>query len=162
MRLNVTNILGSSGSTAIQFNGLTHPSFLQTPRFCARLVSATKIGSSTARVIRYETVDINVGNGYNSANGRFTAPQLGLYFISFHMVTNAGGPNRTQSFISRNGIYYIESTQEATPGSGIHQRTLSASCLMYLDLNAYVEIVSTADTAANDGWNTFSGYYIGV
>lgn len=164
MRLDVTNILGSSGSTAITFSSGLNPitSFPSQPCFSAELVSATKIGSSTGRVVRYENVLVNIGNHYNSSTGRFTAPLLGLYFISFHMVTNTSGGFRTLAVISRNGVNYLESTNEVTPGSGSDQRTLAASCLMYLNTNDYVEIQSTADTAANLGWNTFSGYLIGT
>lgn len=160
MRLDVTNILGAAGSTAISFSGTTL-SFPSQPCFSAETVSATKAGSAGGRILRYETVLVNIGNGYNSANGRFTAPQQGLYFIGFNLVVSSS-TFRNLSFIQKNGVAYLEATQEQTPGSGQIDRILAASCLIYLNVNDYVEIAATADTAANAGWNTFSGYYIGT
>lgn len=164
MRLNVSNILGSSGETAISFGtdstGLPILSFPSQPCFSAEYVSATKTGSGNPRVVRYENTFININNHYNSGTGRFTAPLLGLYFISFCMRTTGGSSFRDLATIRLNGVTYLEATQESTPGSGADRRTLVASCLMYLNVSDYVEIYSTADTSEDPG-NNFSGYLIG-
>ncbi|CAB1348709.1 unnamed protein product [Coregonus sp. 'balchen'] len=48
-------------------------------------------GPFTSNVpIRYYTISLNQGNGYNDALGTFTAPRAGLYSFSFTAYSNVG------------------------------------------------------------------------
>jgi hypothetical protein len=166
MRLNVTNILGSGNNTAITFGsdsaGTSVLAFPNTPCFSAQDMSTTKTGSSAARILLYTFTNSNIGNHYNSATGKFTAPISGIYFFSYHMATQAQTSFRNFSGLLRNGLTYIESTQEQNTGSGNADRILAISCLMYLNANDFVECAATAQTLADAGYNSFSGYYIGA
>ncbi|XP_052761733.1 complement C1q-like protein 2 [Mya arenaria] len=42
---------------------------------------------STGEVIVYKTVETNLGNGYSSTTGKFTAPTRGLYLFCMHTCT---------------------------------------------------------------------------
>ncbi|XP_052761738.1 uncharacterized protein LOC128204362 [Mya arenaria] len=42
---------------------------------------------STGEMIVYKTVEINLGNGYSSTTGKFTAPARGLYLFLMHTCT---------------------------------------------------------------------------
>lgn len=49
--------------------------------------SATTSGSVPYVAIIYPNVDLNVGNCYNSANGRFTCDRAGFYFFSVNTIS---------------------------------------------------------------------------
>ena len=51
------------------------------------LLSATEAHPGTHHTIIFDDVKTNIGNGYNKYTGAFSAPQSGLYFISWTIVT---------------------------------------------------------------------------
>lgn len=56
----------------------------------------------THQTIVYDQVDLNLGNGYNKANGKFTAPTNGTYV--FHVSTGAIDQSHASVELVVNGI----------------------------------------------------------
>lgn len=56
----------------------------------------------THQTIVYDQVDLNLGNGYNKANGKFTTPMNGTYV--FHIATGARDQSHATVELMVNGI----------------------------------------------------------
>jgi hypothetical protein len=56
----------------------------------------------THQIIVYDQADLNLGNGYNKANGKFTTPMNGTYV--FHVATGAIDQSHASVELVVNGI----------------------------------------------------------
>ncbi|NBP04239.1 MAG: hypothetical protein EBU90_29950, partial [Proteobacteria bacterium] len=107
----------------------------------------------------YSVVNVNRGNALNTANGVFTAPVTGVYFINFSGITEPGGsgpPHRVYLF-KNGGIY--PSIQAFSDAAGYNSMSFSLA----LPLNAGDTLsiyVSLGRIHGNNG-SCFSGYLIG-
>lgn len=71
--------------------------------FLAYLSSSLGLGQKMKRkVIAYDMVDLNIGNGYNKNTGKFTAPSDGLYL--FHVSTGVYDGSRVAVELVLNGV----------------------------------------------------------
>ena len=123
------------------------------PAFRAYLTSNTSIGSGTGVFTSGFSEIFDKQNNHNQANGRFTAPQTGLYKFSGHINLNAG----TTSFsylsaeIVKNGTdRYIMSGWNEASGSESKYHAAAGSVLLDLALGDYVTFgyeISSAFTA---------------
>lgn len=57
---------------------------------------------STHSIIKYDVVDLNLGNGYDASSGQFTAPSDGLYVI--HITTGARDSSHAVVELISNGV----------------------------------------------------------
>lgn len=138
------------------------------PAFHAKATAAIGGGAD----IPYNLVHVNVGNHYNSSNGRFTAPVAGYYYISAGVVINSGGAGWivTETFINgadsdagRRGP--AASTNHPSGG----EAGASASGIVYLNANDYVTNRMYSSTSqqifVGSLWakqrNFFTGYLLG-
>lgn len=118
------------------------------PAFSAKLSPAT----SATNTLKFATVQQNIGSGYNSSTGRFTAPVAGSYYFHCHCLFNSGAANLS---LKKNSTdYVIMETDE----SGFHQAVISA--VVPLAAGDYVEIVVYMGSVYGN-YDNFSGYLIG-
>jgi len=88
------------------------------------------------------SVSHNIGSHYNAANGRFTAPIAGRYFVSFGFLTNSAN-NRVEMQVRKNNSPVIAGN-EAT-GSNPHG-SVSGACVVTMAVNDYFDFYNVSGT----------------
>ena len=112
------------------------------------------------QVVVFNSASYNVGSGYNTANGRFTAPVTGLYSFTYQLYLNPGNTNAPLAFY-KNGVMEIFFLQ------GVTITGIGLSTLIYLSASDYVEVrvrdVGGATAAIYNGTDhtQFTGYLLG-
>ena len=139
--------------------------------------SATRMsGSGSVGVqgtIVFNTDYINKGSGFDTSNGRFTAPIAGIYEFQFQ---GFGAGNTSGQYLGsgttftaklqKNGSDYAGAIRAYTNESATNYSPFHMSQYLDLDANDYVTInisssyLYTANDT-NDAWNLFSGRLIG-
>lgn len=114
-------------------------------------------GGSGSRTIIYGTVEHNIGSGYNSSNGIFTAPVAGYYMFGYGIFTS-GTANRRLSTININSTAKVEVTTEANNDT---YTNLAFSGIFYLNANDTANVASTADILTGSLYGNFYGYLLG-
>lgn len=127
------------------------------PAFLAYLANQllNVTGASTTYTVLYDTTVYNIGSGYNTGTGDYTAPLTGKYQISAGLYLGGLAATNTtgqMSIISSNGNYFI---YDGTIG-GI-RNTSSISCIsgsMLIDMDAadtvHINIFITGGTKVID------------
>ena len=103
------------------------------------------------------TVDVNVGSGYNSSDGKFTAPVAGTYM--FHMMTQyySGAPgNYITAQFYKNGVFQALESYSGYGQASHAQAPLTQ--MMTLASGDYIQAYT--DFGARDIQNFFSGYLL--
>jgi len=106
----------------------------------------------------------NIGNRYNTSNGRFTATTAGIYFFRFNVMADSpGGPYEIRLSLYKNGgspgINYILN-KPATA-----YLSMEVSGHVYLGVGDYVTARYVQGIAtwyvADSVWSSFSGHFVG-
>ena len=129
-----------------------------TPAFQCRLSSAT--GNNFNGFLIFNNVRLNIGNNYNSSNGRFTAPVDGRYLFSWYTnVQRSGGPGSVWA------DWYVNGSSQANRmytrySSG--WELIGGTIIMDLNSSDYVQVY-TGEPGNWDGgsYGAFSGYLLG-
>ena len=101
-----------------------------------------------------------VGDCFNTSNGRFTAPRAGIYLFTIDSITNSGGTdNRHALYV--NATYHSRRNINTSQYGGSHNnRPATYICNM-----AEGDWAAMADHEGSksheNSWNHFSGTYIG-
>ena len=162
--LNVDQINNAAGTTALTIDSSGRVNMPQKPVF--RATHNTSTGYSTnGAVIIYDTILVNVGNGYNASTGKFTAPCDGVYGFSYNYYTDAVDQTMTDLLLNDN-ISYGRTETRIDMGNN----SIVASGLIILEINAndYVWIKNTESGggtveligSATEHYNYFSGFLI--
>lgn len=110
----------------------------------------------SGQIFTWTNAILNVGSGYNSSNGRFTAPVSGTYVITANVMANAG-TGRFQTVIQKNGSWVCSGGGSST--DYIHS---NPAAVIYLAAGDYVQHyhnIGTAYGSADE--HAFSGYLLG-
>lgn len=112
--------------------------------------------------IAFNNVTENVGSGYNSSTGVFTAPVAGLYFFSAGVTfTFASGTKSAGLFESDNTAYNIIAYASMASGNGEAQQ-VCLTMAKEMAVNDTVKVRVTAGTARGQAHETtFTGYRVG-
>ena len=106
--------------------------------------------------------DTNVGSGFSTSNGRFTAPVAGKYRLNLHVSYYV--QNTAYVVIYKNGTYQAPYALAYTTPSASYQ-SLSISSIIPLSAGDYVEaggyMRSSQTYIPGGGYINFSGYLIG-
>ncbi|CAC5403860.1 unnamed protein product [Mytilus coruscus] len=109
-------------------------------------------------VLVFNTVITNLGNGYDSSNGIFTAPSNGVYIFSWTVLCLHGKEFYNQLILNENIIAknYASSVKVADHASGSQNVILEIK----KDDRVFIRIQEgrTGQYMYGDGWSTFSGY----
>ena len=150
---------GASGAVAMGISSAGHVTNSLNPAFAAYR-DAGDTTSVTDFV--FNQVVFNIGNHYNSSNGRFTAPIAGRYQFNVMMSHNGANTSNTGFFRpqknggSQNWLFPI--------GPSIDHYSIGMSFVIDLAVNDYIS-VNTGTNAQMLGTgnihNHFSGYLVG-
>lgn len=113
----------------------------------------------------FDATEYNIGNCYNTSNGRFTAPVAGVYQFNFYTIVYGNQLNGAISIRKNGGA--------PTSGHNIHFSPYYTSTAwsnvvyttsLYLNAGDYVFLINSTGvqlTIHGDDWSSFSGYLVG-
>lgn len=107
----------------------------------AYLGSDQSISANTWTKVNLNQTTFNIGNNFNTSNGRFVAPVAGRYFVGYTMNFNSGGfSGYLYSGIQINGsfTFYGEGRNSSAAWNG--DNTLGNGQLVNLSANDFVEL----------------------
>lgn len=149
----ISTIAGKAPLSAPTFSGLT--STPDHPYFFARS-SGSPVWSTTNPV--YSSAVFNVGNCYNTSNGRFTAPKTGYYVFTASFFSQAGYGG-VGGFKVNGGAYEVMGGRE---GGESYWAPTTIAHVRYMYANDYIGLYRyTGNIHSNDVLNSFSGRYLG-
>jgi hypothetical protein len=122
--------------------------------FSANRTAAGTIASAVYTKIIFSTVEYNIGNGYDSTLGRFTAPVAGYYLIN--MAIFFGAPSTGERIVrltkngsnSKYGADTINGSATITHGSWIVYMNGTTD---YIEVHAYQNSGSSISIAETNG-----------
>ena len=157
---NTAFYMKSGGSLAERFR-ITHDGYVlksDTPAFQCKLSTAT--GANFNGFLTFTSVRYNIGNHYNSSNGRFTAPVDGRYLFSWYTnMSRYGGNGSLWADWYVNGG--AQGNRMYTHHSGAWE-LIGGTIIMDLNSSDYVQVY-TGQPGRWDGgsYGAFSGYLLG-
>ena len=141
-----------AAAVRLQIDGSGRVTMPHQPRFFAR--SNYSSGTGPSGVYVFATVDINIGNGYNSSNGRFTAPVSGTYYIFASALSrSATGLNSYLRLNGSNALVYSEDSRSGSYGD-VHPKIL-----YNLSAGDYIEFYCNNSTYGN-AYDYFGGWLV--
>ena len=123
-----------------------------------RVGSVTYVTTGTTIL---HTIDFHdIGNNYNPANGRFTAPVAGVYYFGAQAISGSASTNSEQNLkFMKNGSAVCDARARSYTESSLHLKTV-----IELAVGDYMNVVVDSGSvyAASNGFhNQFMGYLIG-
>ena len=104
------------------------------------------VGAST--VIVWDYAHVNVGNHYNTSNGRFTCPVAGTYFVGFFMISASASTVDVK--LLKNGSEYL-GFHPYSANSGANHIHLSGTCLVTCAASDYLQLYQNGGTMYGQG-----------
>jgi hypothetical protein len=153
-------LLTVNSTTALTVNSAGRMSIPLQPAFAAQSGPATAVGG---KVIP-GTVTFNIGNCYNTADGRFTAPITGIYHFKWHQLLPNAGSGRHDAAFYKNGALFSGTRFILNKEAASTFRTIRVEAHINLAANDFVEVYYLSGAAAlwaDANYGTFSGYLIG-
>jgi len=157
--------LQNAGVTGLNITAAGQVTMPLQPCFCAYRTS-TQTGTSPFTVL-FDTVPVNVGSGYNSSTGRFTAPVTGNYYFSVQNLGIVTSWSSFDVFSYKNGgstPSILSSRPTSTSGADNASALSTAVAICNLTAGDYIEIKAANTTSIySDGnaWLKFMGFLIG-
>ena len=123
-----------------------------------RVGSVTYVGTGTTIL---HTIDFHdIGNNYNPANGRFTAPVAGVYYFGAQAISGSATTSSEQNLkFMKNGSAVCDARARSYTESSLHLKTV-----IELAVGDYMNVVVDSGSvyAQSNGFhNQFMGYLIG-
>ncbi|CAG2256652.1 C1QL [Mytilus edulis] len=125
------------------------------PVFFASLSQNTALIDMSS-IVKFDDVRINIGNGYDSTTGWFTAPRSGIY--EFNCLIRAIGSNDVHFQLNKNDAPYT--LGYASKGYYDSQTISSTVKLMENDRVYIKHRISTTETVNGFHTSTFSGKFL--
>ena len=153
-----STISSSTGTAAITIDSsgrVVHPNIVT---WQARLNTT----QSAPTTLIWQLEDWDTSGGYNSANGRFTAPVAGYYFVHMNLLPNNPSAADTRLAFQKNGVTIVGQNYIITKNANTWN-TFQGTCIVQMNVNDYVSIAwASGDPCHNDGsFASFKGFLIG-
>ena len=125
--------------------------------FTANTNNTGTYATGAANVITFTNVATNIGNCYNSANGRFTVTVAGRYLLTASLMANTG-TGRYYFILRKNG----STTIAQSGGDSTNYGNFSISYIATLAVDDYIEVYLTSGTLYNQSVpeNYFTGHLL--
>ena len=124
---------------------------------CFHVLKTGGVPRNTA--ILYNNINFNVGNGYNSATGVFTAPMAGIYHVKAEiLLPNTAGEYRLFLIAAGKTSRYVIFYQGTT--NSFHTLFVEGVYNFAKGDTVYCQYTGPADAAGAEQ-NNFSGHYVG-
>ena len=107
-------------------------------------------------VIVWNQVVLNIGSGYSTTTGRFTAPVSGLYWFSYHALGNSAA-SPVQLVARKDSVIISETRSEST-----YNNTMTCSWAQSLTQGQYIDVIVSLNQMYGAIYNNFSGYLISI
>lgn len=120
------------------------------------VLTTTSVSVSLNEVIKFNHIITNIGEGYNTSTGTFTAPVAGYYEFIVTIMAQSGN-----TFLSRVNINGSEGLCRAY-GSSRGQSQGMCDLIHYLSQGSTVNVIPVSGSALyGNGFSSFSGHLIG-
>ena len=135
------------------------------PAFSARSTSLRTLNGSP---FIFDTAMLNIGNHYNTATGRFTAPIAGVYHFFVEFLANDTNTDTVDTRFYVNGVMTQNGSTYA-PSTGSYRKVLMSS-LIQLSANDVVDVrtqsggsngVMYGDSTGGTAHSNLKGYLLG-
>ena len=131
------------------------------PCFSVALPAATTSGS----VIVWGGEHLDIGNNYNTSNGRFTAPIAGNYYFTFWILMDpSGASDYSRVLFSKNGTsstQYGDNLESTDAGAQADYHSVGLSAVIPLSANDYVEVYNSGENPTyGTAYGNFSGFLV--
>ncbi len=103
---------------------------------------------SGGNVIVWDYAHVNVGNHYNTSNGRFTCPIAGTYFVAFFMISHGNATFDVK--LQKNGSEYTGMHPYSAPNGANHMH-LSGTALITCAASDYLTLYINSGTLYGQG-----------
>ncbi len=131
------------------------------PCFSVALPAATTSGS----VIVWGGEHLDIGNNYNTSNGRFTAPVTGNYYFTFWILLDpSGASDYSRVIFSKNGTsstQWGDNLESTDAGAQADYHSVGLSAVIPLSANDYVEVYNSGENPTyGTAYGNFSGFLV--
>ena len=160
----VQNIKYDASTTAITLNSNGIVNMPNQPAF-----SASRDAGHVAAgdFIVFDDARTNVGNHYNTSDGKFTAPVAGTYAFFIYAMSNhtLNNINIAVQFW-KNGVKIADASPLGRQSSDYSHGHISGQIVLTLAVNDYIQVKNGGDTNSTlymlgNAHNEFSGFLIG-
>ncbi len=122
--------------------------------FRARKTTSTAASAVTDITFLPESIEENIGDGFNSTTGEFTAPVTGIYTFYINYFADGSGGSRKLSVFKNSTLFEDIAIDIST--STLTNRSVT----MRLVAGDVVKLVVNTGTATQTGTGTFAGYRV--
>ncbi|XP_036414984.1 cerebellin-2-like [Colossoma macropomum] len=130
--------------------------------FTATLEVPGKRGSlgphNTDITLVFKHVKTNIGEGFNSTTGVFTAPVRGVYVFAFNCFAGASRPMSSALF--KNDVNVVSIWDQPSSGDSEDNGFNAATLLLDPGDRVYIKLWKGTQIAITDGYTTFSGFLL--
>ena len=130
------------------------------PVFYAVITTSSYTLTTTQTALVYNTAQVNVGNHYNTSNGRFTAPVTGLYEFGYTTLgASAVDVYRFTLRVNGNEPYTARPQLRAdNHTSGKYVTNGEFVCYVSMTAGQYAQVYASSDGGNNGFSNDVTGY----